>query len=354
LLGATGAQGRALIDIDPTTGTGTMRASHGAFGPVTELEFRDDGMLFGATGGGSSNIITIDPVTGEETLVGMHTFGAVNGLEFVGAMLYGTFIPSPGGGGPSELVTVDQTTGALTVIGPTGFGNIGGLAFDASSRTMYGVARSDLITIDLDTGAGTLVGPTGFFSVSALEFGPDGILYGGIGGFSTDAGSLISIDPATGAGTLIGPTGFSSLDGLAFVPSPPQQEGRMTGDGSVFATDATRVTHDFELHCDISLPHNLEINWSKGNRFHLTQLDSATCSDDPSISEGQPVAGFDTFVGSGIGRLNGVDGATIDFKLTDAGEPGKRTDLAEFSINGGAALSVSNPLHSGNHQADKE
>jgi hypothetical protein len=53
-------------------------------------------------------------------------------------------------------------------------------------------------------------------------------------------------------------------------------------------------------------------------------------------------------------RLNGVDGATIDFKLTDAGEPGKGADRAEFSINGGAALSVSNTLNSGNHQAHEE
>ena len=149
--------------------------------------------------------------------MGTHTSGAVNGLEFVGSTLYGTFIPF-GVANRQNLVTVDQTTGALTFIGPTGFTNIGGLAFDARSRTMYGVARSDLITIDLATGEGTLVGPTGFGAVSALEFGPNGILYGGIGGASADAGSLISIDPATGVGTLIGPTGFPSLDGLAFVP----------------------------------------------------------------------------------------------------------------------------------------
>ena len=123
----------------------------------------------------------------------------------------------------------------------------------------------------------------------------------------------------------------------------------MTGGGSVF--QGSRVTHGFELHCDISLPNNLEINW-EGNRFHLTQLDSATCSDDSNISEEQPVAGFDTFVGSGVGRLNGVDGATIDFKLTDAGEPGGGVDRAEFSI--GMVLAVAGPLDKGNHQAHPE
>ena len=128
-------------------------------------------------------------------------------------------------------------------------------------------------------------------------------------------------------------------------------EGRMTGGGSVF--QGSRVTHGFELHCDISLPNNLEINWD-GNSFHLTQLNSATCGDDPTISEEQPVAGFDTFVGSGVGRLNGVDGATIDFKLTDAGEPGKAVDIAEFSINVGADLTVVGTLDKGNHQAHPE
>ena len=125
----------------------------------------------------------------------------------------------------------------------------------------------------------------------------------------------------------------------------------MTGGGSVFTANPGRVTHGFELHCDISLPNNLQINWGKGNKFHLTSLDSATCSDDPNQSEKKPVAGFDTFVGSGVGRLNGVDGSTIDFKLTDFGEPGKGADIAEFSIDGGATLTVSGTLNKGNHQA---
>lgn len=125
---------------------------------------------------------------------------------------------------------------------------------------------------------------------------------------------------------------------------------RMTGGGSVFTSDGMRVTHGFELHCDASLPNNLQVNWP-GNRFHLTQLNSAFCSDAVAISEGQPVAGFDTFVGSGVGRLNGLDGATIQFTLTDAGEPGKGVDVAEFSINGGGALLVSGSLKNGNHQA---
>jgi len=131
---------------------------------------------------------------------------------------------------------------------------------------------------------------------------------------------------------------------------------RMTGGGSIFQ-DGTgiRFTHGFELHCDVNdLPNNLEINW-EGNQFHLTELLTAQCSDDPSIDEGQPQAGFDTFVGTGIGRLNGVDGASISFKLTDAGESGKIVDLFEFTIDDGLhpVIEASGTLRKGNQQAHK-
>ena len=48
--------------------------------------------------------------------------------------------------------------------------------------------------------------------------------------------------------------------------------------------------------------------------------------------------------------MNGVDGVTIEFRLTDAGEPGGGVDLAEFSISGGA-LAATGVLEKGNHQA---
>ena len=130
--------------------------------------------------------------------------------------------------------------------------------------------------------------------------------------------------------------------------------GRMTGGGSVFDDEGTRYTHGFELHCaDGAEPNNLEINWGRGNRFHLTDLTSALCSDRPFIDEGNPQAGFDTFIGAGTGRLNGVDGASITFRFTDAGEPGGN-DEAEFTITGPDGASVSGVLDRGNHQADPE
>lgn len=227
LLGSTGGKWASLINVHPGFGEASFRAPQGAFGPANEIEFRDDGVLFGTTGGGSSNLVRIDPSTGVETLVGRHTLGAIDGLEFVDGTLYGTYVAGPGL--PSDLVIVDTTTAALTTVGPTGFASIGGLAFDPSSGTLYGATAGagggDLVTIDLGTGAATLVGSTGFTDVSALELSPIGTLYGGLGIDDIDAGSVVLIDPTDGAGSFLGPTGFPAVTGLSFVPGPLPVDG---------------------------------------------------------------------------------------------------------------------------------
>lgn len=137
------------------------------------------------------------------------------------------------------------------------------------------------------------------------------------------------------------------------VPPEVEQGQRMTGGGSVFGTGQNRVTHGFQVRCDATDPRqNLEVNW-QGNQFHLLDLTSATCSDDPALDEENPVAGFDTFVGTGTGRYNGVEGATIEFTFTDDGEPGS-DDTADIVIrdeNGDVVLDVSGDLNFGNHQA---
>jgi hypothetical protein len=134
-------------------------------------------------------------------------------------------------------------------------------------------------------------------------------------------------------------------------------EGRMTGGGSVFTKDNARVTHGFELKCDANkTPNNLEVNWGKGNKFHLETLNSAFCKDDPAIVPNPPVAGFDTYIGSGTGRYNGVSGATAQWVFTDAGEPGMN-DLARLlikDVDGNVVLVVAGNLNSGNQQAHKE
>ncbi len=259
LLASTGQVGASLIDVDPETGAGAVRFPLGEHGPVTEIVYRTDGVLFGATGQGSSHLITVDPDTGDETLVDEHDFGALNGLEFVDETLYGAYF-APGGpvfgrgdGIPTFLVTVDQETAELIVIGEVvGFSPVRGLAYDPSSGVLYGVAPamideepvdSVLLTIDLETGASTLVGPVGY-PVGALRFGPDGVLYGGTiqaqearGG---QEGILIAIDPATGAGSEVGPTGFPAISGLAFVP-PPLEPAALEVDYSPLVSDGNGV-----------------------------------------------------------------------------------------------------------------
>ena len=129
--------------------------------------------------------------------------------------------------------------------------------------------------------------------------------------------------------------------------------GRMTGGGSVFKMDGARVTRGFEIRCDLSEPNRLQVNWPGGNKFHLTWLTAATCTDDPAIIQDPPAADFDTFIGDGIGRLNGVDGATIHFVFVDAGEPGKNdTALIQITDTGGTVvLDVSGFIDVGNLQA---
>lgn len=136
-------------------------------------------------------------------------------------------------------------------------------------------------------------------------------------------------------------------------PNGPPTGQRFTGGGSVFGSGRDRVTHGFEIRCDASDPRqNIEVNWPD-NQFHMTDLTSGVCTDDPALDEENPVAGFDTFTGTGTGRLNNVDGATIEFIFTDNGEPGS-TDRAAIVIrdeNGDVVLDVDGTLNFGNHQA---
>ena len=128
--------------------------------------------------------------------------------------------------------------------------------------------------------------------------------------------------------------------------------GRMTGGGSII-NNGLRVTHGFTLNCDATVtPQRLEVNWD-GNKFHLEQLNTASCTNNQAIDAGQPSAAFNTYTGSGVGRFNGVSGATINFIFTDAGEPGTN-DFAAYTISdvdGNLILTASGNLDKGNQQA---
>lgn len=157
---------------------------------------------------------------------------------------------------------------------------------------------------------------------------------------------------------LVLPLESAQADHCGCEPPPPAVSlpGRMTGGGSIFDGNDERVTHGFQLRCDITDPRqNLEINWGDGNSFHLTSLDSVSCTNDPAIDQGQPFAVIDTFSAVGEGRCNGEDGATVLFTFQDAGEPGEN-DFADITITGCPVddLEASGLLDMGNHQAHLE
>ncbi|MDA1315109.1 MAG: hypothetical protein O2968_17395 [Acidobacteria bacterium] len=174
--------------------------------------------------------------------------------------------------------------------------------------------------------------------------------------YANATGGQLTQVPFSGEGTALSIISIISIiENCGDNPEPKQ--GRMTGGGSVFHENDNknpRVTHGFTLHCDGG-PNNLEVNWP-GHRFHMELLTEAICTDDPEKDEQNPVAGFDTMTGRGLGRLNGVSGATIAFTFVDDGEPGKVSDTARMVISDsdGVVLEVEGTITKGNQQAHSE
>lgn len=149
-------------------------------------------------------------------------------------------------------------------------------------------------------------------------------------------------------------------------------DGRMTGGGSVFTDEndffvpaGTRVTHGFQLHCDITVtPNNLQVDIhlpdGGSSRFHLEELTYAFCWNDEDAEPGPPAASFDHYAGSGEGSLDGEVGYCADWIFTDEGEPGTadRVELLRIWVCGtddmfafSILLEDGHPLTFGNHQA---
>ena len=143
----------------------------------------------------------------------------------------------------------------------------------------------------------------------------------------------------TVSGTTSGSSGDGVCDGTLAeffnVGDTPLTGGRMTGGGRQITVGGVKITRGFTIHCDIILSNNLEINWP-GHKWHLTKpLTSATCIDDPAIDPTPPPAPFDTFIGEGLGKLDGVGGSFVRFTFIDAGEPGGKNDKAQIQIYSG-------------------
>jgi len=130
---------------------------------------------------------------------------------------------------------------------------------------------------------------------------------------------------------------------------------RFTG-GGIIRDNGLKVNHGFTLHCDAvntpGTPARLQVNWGKGNKFHLEELTNAVCDDNPDLDEANPDAGFDTYTGAGVGRHNGVSGVTAEWIITDNGEPGKADRFQIIIMDGDdELLNVDGNIQRGNHQA---
>ena len=142
----------------------------------------------------------------------------------------------------------------------------------------------------------------------------------------------ITTTKLTGTSTAMGRIEFEEGYVATYYNTPVSTNGRMTGGGNQLRVDGVRISRGFTIHCDITLSNNVQVNWSGGNRWHLDKpITSAICLDDPNVSPVPPDAPFDTFIGEGVGSLNGVDGSWIHFTFVDAGEPGS-SDSAKIQI----------------------
>lgn len=114
---------------------------------------------------------------------------------------------------------------------------------------------------------------------------------------------------------------------------PESLDGRMTGGTNKLVSSAgdTDVSISFTVHCDIELSNNIEINWGKGNSWHIDKpITSAFCSleDDPT----PPVAPINIFEGTAVGRFNNVDGYPLEFTFVDQGEGKNSGDAVGFTL----------------------
>ncbi len=146
---------------------------------------------------------------------------------------------------------------------------------------------------------------------------------------------------------------------------PAKKNGRMTGGGNFLAQSGgktVKATHGFALWCRTEHdPQRLQVNWSGGTGFHLTDLTESYCTEE-GYNEENPEAPIDTYYGKGTGRLNfgggEKDTGYATWRFVDDGEPGGGEDLIRIVIRRGSAsgpivLSADVALTKGNHQAHR-
>lgn len=353
------------IKVDPSTATNPAGTSHTVTATVTDSSGNPQAgitVTFNVSGTNTATGTAVTDASGHATFTYTDTNGA--GADNIVA----TFIDSTGGTHTSNTATKTWTLRSTTTV-------------TASSQTgndIPGTSVTDSATV---TGSGSTPLPDLTGTVSFQICGPNPststtqncVAAGTVTLSTPNSGSALAISSAqspTKAGSYCwtatyAPASGSPYSGSASTTTDKEcfsvltqvTQGRMTGGGSVIDANGfpnTRVTHGFELNCNMTKTSNsLEINWGSGNKFHLDNLTSAICVNDPTISPNPPVAGFNTYVGQGTGKFNGVSGATAQWTFTDAGEPGT-SDFAKIVVKnsgGTTVLSVSGDLTKGNQQA---
>ncbi len=192
--------GGALFSVDLDSGAGSLIGQMPEW-LASEVEYDNlSGRLFAAQGfepwygdDPGPRLYELDPATGAEMgYADLDEDCALPGLEFVGDTLYGSCSEYPGA--DPYLATVDPDTGDVTMVGGYMYvyDQIHGLAYDESSGIMYGLEAgggtyNDLWAIDLDDGEAHWVcdvwdADDDWYEddLRAIEFGPDGVLYGGL------------------------------------------------------------------------------------------------------------------------------------------------------------------------------
>jgi hypothetical protein len=378
----------ARISITPTTATNPIGTPHtltvtvqqnagqGAGfaaapdGTVVHLSIINGAATFVATGtqtqdvtltGGSATAVINSSTAGNNVIHAATTF-SVGGVSLTRAT--GDGLP-----GDSPNATKLYVAGSLCWLKEDNQGSLlGGATFLVTGPSYpNGVTVVDNSPPDQDPAAGK-------FMLNNLALGTYTIQ-------ETAAPDGFNLDPTIASVTLTAsnPSNCDNTTGdvvPVFVDTPSQPMFRMTGGGSIFLPagaipgQGVRVTHGFELHCNTDANNHLEINWGQpNNHFHLLQLTSVTCLDDPNINPAPPPSTAnlgDTMIGEGTGRFSGtVNGvkyhnvtATVDFKFTDAGEPGTN-DTASYKITLSDGTVVLDSLGSvnltfGNHQVHAE
>lgn len=147
-----------------------------------------------------------------------------------------------------------------------------------------------------------------------------------------------------------------------------KMRARMTGGGHILGTnnltgDTVKVTHGFTLHCRTATdPQRLQVNWSGGNSFHLTELEDSYCAEEGYDQE-NPRAPFDTYYGEGTGRLTTRDGKETGYatwRFVDDGEPGGANEnggdellIEVYNSDGVLVMFADGQITKGNHQAHR-